>query len=261
MKGAAAISKYKLISLLLIAVAAIALATSGTIAFFTDFRESTGVFTAGSVYIELTEAAVKIDADGNLIEDSSRDRVQGAEVGNGHTPVIQDYGVVFPGQTIHKDPTVKNVGSEDAWVAVKVIIEDGTGDINKLFTYGNGTDDIDIERLLSGGLLDESAHVGTWCGYSGVCYNDNYAMLQYSSHRDGRYEFFFLMLKPMASGETVEVFDTFFIDPYFGNEEMQEFRELKITVQAFAVQEYGFSSCLEAVCEAFPERFDPLIKD
>lgn len=260
MKSIITSSKYKLIALLLIASAAIALATSGTIAFFTDFRESTGVFTAGSVYIELTEAAVKPDASGNLIEDTSRDRIEGVEL-SGSTPALHNYGVVFPGQTIHKDPTVKNVGSEDAWVAVKVIIEDGIGDINKLFTYGNGTDDIDIEHLLSGGLLDERVHVGTWCGYSGVCHNDNYAMLQSSSHRDGKYEFFFLMLKPMTSGESVEIFDTFFIDSYFGNEEMQEFRELKITVQAFAVQEYGFSSCLEAMCEAFPERFAALVND
>ena len=259
MKGAVMISKVKLIALLLIAAAAVSLATSGTIAFFTDYRESTGVFTAGSVYIELSEAAVKHDAGGNLVEDTSKDRIYGAEVGNGHAPVIQDYGVVFPGQTIHKDPTVKNVGSENAWVAVKIIIEDGNGDIYKLFGYDNGSDEIDIEHLIGGGLFEEQNRIGMWNGIPRVHYNDNYAMIQVAKRSAGRYEFYFIMQKPLLPGESVEIFNTMFIDEFFGNEQMQEFRNLTVTVQAYAVQTYGFSSCLEAMGTAFRNRFEAII--
>ena len=248
-------AKYRAVALLLIFAAAVALATSNTIAFFTDARESTGVFTAGNVYIELTEAAVTPDAAGNLIENTAANRISGAEIVSGGPLVVHNYGVVFPGQTIHKDPTVKNVGSESAWIAVKVIIEDGIGDIHKLYSYSDGLDDINIELLLQGGLLDEHVHVGDWNGMSDVCYNDNYAMIQASSHLQGKYEFFFIMQKPLESDEEVEVFDTFFVNEYFGNAEMQEFRELKVTVQAFAVQKYGFGSCLAAMTAAFSSHF------
>ena len=247
-------SKYKAIALLLIFAAAVALATSNTIAFFTDAKESTGVFTAGNVYISLTEAAVMLDAKGNLIENADAARIEGADVSSSN-PVENNYGRVYPGQTIHKDPTVKNTGDENAWVAVKVIIEDGAGDIYNLFKYNDDFDDIDIERLLVGGLLNEQVTVGPWNGIEDVCYNENYAMIQASSHEQGRYEFIFLMQKPLNPGEEVEVFTTVKIDPTFGNVEMQEFRDLKVTVQAFAVQQYGFSSCLEAMNAAFSSYF------
>ena len=249
-------SKYKLIALLLIAASALALATGGTIAFFTDARESTGVFTSGSVYIELTEAAVMVGPGGNLVEDTSRDRIFAAELSDGNPLTVNDYGVVFPGQSIHKDPTVKNTGSENAWVAVKVIIEDGIGDIYKLFGYdGASNDNIDIELLLGGGLLDQQVRLGTWRGIENVCYNENYAMVQSANRSAGRYEFFFIMEKPLGSGETVEVFDKLIINEFFGNAEMQELRELKVTVQAYAVQEFGFTSCLQAMRAAFADRF------
>ena len=254
MKKAVIAAKLKIFALLFIFAAAVALATSGTLAFFTDSRETTGVFTAGNVYIELTEAAVVADAQGNLIEDTTEYRVTGVEV-NSATPVIHNYGYVYPGQTIHKDPTVKNIGDDAAWVAVKVIIEDGIGDVHSLYSYNDVSDDIDIELLLRGGLLGESIHVGEWNGIYDVCHNDNYAMVQNSSRSAGIYEFIFYMLKPLNSGESVEIFDTLFIDNEFGNEEMQHFRELKVTVQAFAVQKYGFSDCYKAMNGAFEDYF------
>ena len=247
--------KFKIIAVVLALSAITAAVAGGSIAFFTDTQESEGVFTAGNVYIELSEAAVKTDANGNLIEDTSKDRIVGAEITADGASVVNDYGVVFPGQTIHKDPTIKNTGNFKAWLAVKVIIEDGIGDIHRLYSYSDGYDDIDIEQLLTGGLLDEQVSVGEWNGIPDVCYNDRYAMIQASSHAAGKYEFYFLMESPLESGESVEVFDTFFINPYFGNEEMQEFVEFRITVQAFAVQEYGFSSCYEAMMNAFSEHF------
>ena len=244
------------ITAITLAITAIASALiSGSIAFFTDSKENASVFTAGNVYIELSEAAVKADEGGNLIEDTSADRIYGSEINENGAIVVNDYGIVFPGQSIFKDPTIKNIGSSSAWVAAKVIIEDGAGDIHRLFNYNENYDDIDIEHLLSGGLLDENVHVGTWNGISDVCYNDRYAMIQNSNRTDGKYEFFFIMLQPLEKDDSVEIFDTVLFDPMFGNAEMVEFRELKITVQAFAVQTFGFSSCLDAMNGAFSEHF------
>ena len=244
--------KIKIIAIALTAMVISSALISGSIAFFTDSKVSTSTYTAGNVYIELSEAAVKNDGI-NLIEDPTADRIKGGEI-NGE-PVINDYGTLLPGQIIHKDPTIKNIGSHDAWVAAKVIIEDGVGDIFGLYCYNQEYDDIDIERLLSGGLLDEKVNVGIWNGIDGVCYNENYAMIQHSNRAEGKYEFIFLILNPVASGESVELFDTFFVDHMFGNEQMQQFKELKITVQAFAVQKHGFANCMDAMTNAFSEHF------
>ena len=226
-----------------------------TIALFTDTRSSTGTFTLGNVYIDMTEAAVISDSFGNLIENPDRPRVQAADTTEGGLPNIHDYGVVFPGQSIHKDPTVTNVGDVNAWIAVKVIIEDGVGDIHRLYRYSEEYDDIDIEGLLQGGLLDQTVHVDDWMGNEFVCYNEYYAMVQVSNHSTGRYEFYFIMLNQFAPGESVEIFDTLYINKFFGNNEMLEFKEFKITVEAYATQTNGFGSCYEAMTTAFPTRF------
>lgn len=248
-------SQFKIIAIALSLTVIICALVSGSIAFFTDSKESTSVYTAGSVYIELSEAAVK-NSNGNLIEDTEADRLLGGEINENGASVVNDYGVIFPGQKIHKDPTIKNIGNNSAWVAAKIIIEDGAGDIHKLFGYSDQSNDIDIERLVTGGLLDEVVNVGNWNSISSVCYNENYAMIQISDRYSGRYEFYFIMLNPLEKGASVELFDTFIVNSAFGNEEMLEFRELKITVQAFAVQTFGFDSCFEAMNNAFFEHFE-----
>ena len=192
---------FKATAIFVVIVALVTTAVNVTIAFFTDAKESTGVFTAGNVYISLTEAAIKSDGNGNLIRDPDADRIQGSELG-GTTDAVHDYGVVFPGQTIFKDPTVKNTGDNNAWVAIKVIIEQGAGcDLHELFGYNDDYDDINIKLLLDGGLLAESSYVGDWNGIPNACYNDKYVMLQVSNRSTGKYEFFFIMKNPMVKDE------------------------------------------------------------
>lgn len=246
------LTKFQIIALVL-AASFIAMAAGGSIAFFTDSKETTGVFTAGNVYIELSEAAVMKDAMGNLVADPSKDRIVGNEIGDGN-PVTNDYGLLFPGKTITKDPTIKNIGDSPAWVAAKVIIKDGEGDVHNILGY-DGYDELDIERLLAGGLLDEDVLVGTWNGIEDVCYNDNYAMVQVADRANGTYEFYFIMTKPIEKDASVLVFDTMMMHPLFGNEQMKEFKDFSITVQAFAVQTFGFSDCYSAMNAAFGEHF------
>jgi len=245
--------KLKMLAFILSIAACIVAVAGGTVAYFTDSKETNNVYTAGSIHISLTEAAVKLDAAGNLIEDTESPRVVGTAIGPG-SPVI-DHGYLFPGKTIHKDPTIENTGNSSAWVAFKVIISDGLGNIHDLIGY-YGNEDIDIELLLTGGLLDESVHVGTWEGISDVAYNANYAMVQAADPTLGVYEFYFFMLAPLAPGDSVTAFDTMFIDPLFSGQDMEEFRDLKLTVQAFAVQKFGFSSCYAAMTTAFGEHFE-----
>jgi hypothetical protein len=249
---------FKVIAIsLLVTMVAIG-AANATIAFFIDSKEYSGTFTAGNVYIEMTEAAVTRDSFGNLVKDETRARISAADTTEGGAPAVQDYGVIHPGQTIYKDPTVKNTGDWDAWIAVKVIVSDGIGDIHKLFGYNEFYEDIDIEGFLSGGLLDQQVHVGDWNGNEFVCYNENYAMVQLPDRHKGVYEFYFFMLDPLKKGESVQIFDTFFVDDTFGNTEMLQFKELEITIQAYAVQTHSLESCYEAMLEAFDNKFGNL---
>ena len=51
------------------------------------------------------------------------------------------------------------------------------------------------------------------------------------------------------------LFDHVNIDPAWDNEEMAELVDLKIEVQAYATQEYGFHSCFDAITAAFDDDF------
>ena len=253
MKKTLKFRKSYIFALVLVVCVIVIAASRGTIAYFSDDQEITNVFTAGNIYITLSEAAVKDDGYGNLIEDTESPRVEGVAI-NSTENVHHNFGMLYPGKVMHKDPTITNTGSDPAWVAAKVIITDGRGDINKLFGYFN-SEYIDVQLLLSGALLDEACYYGEWNGIEGVTYNDYFAMIQIPDVLNGTYEFYFFINPQLSVGEEVEIFNTMTIDPAFTNADMQELGELEITVQAFGVQVFGFASCFEAMTEAFPEYF------
>lgn len=222
-----------------------------TLAYFSSSKQASTTFTSGNVEIALSEAAVKRDSIGNLIEDTNSTRIFGTT----EDTVITDHGKVYPGQSIFKDPTITNIGDESEWIAAKVTITDGAGDLTKIIGY-DGYQDIDIERLLSGGLLDEHVDFGAWNGIDDVCYNDNYAMIQEADASAGEFVFYFLMLKPVNVGESVILFDQIYFDKMWDNSYMQHLTDLKIHVQAYGVQTFETESCLQAMTSAFPDHFD-----
>ena len=70
-------------------------------------------------------------------------------------------------------------------------------------------------------------------------------------------KFYFFILNPLEKGDEVTVFDTMIIDPMLSNTDMLELAELRITVQAFAVQQFGFDDCFSAMNGAFEDHFGP----
>ena len=156
-----------------------------------------------------------------------------------------------------KDPTIKNTGSDPAWIAAKVIVTDGSGDINKLYGFEN-SEYIDILEMFSGGLFNQTMHVGVWKSFESAYYNDHFAMVQVPDTANGVYEFYIFVLDQCEKDEEVELFDTMTISGEFTNSDMQELRELEITVQAFAVQAFGFENVYFAMTGAFPEHFEKL---
>lgn len=246
-----AVTKFNIVMSCLLLVLTVVMFVGVTLAYFSDRMQTQSTFTSGNVKITLSEAAVKRNAAGDLVEDTSKPRIFGAP---GET-VINDYGKVYPGQSVLKDPTITNTGSEAEWIAAKVVLSDGSGDLTKVMGYEN-SDMIDIEMLLSGGLLDERIHVGTWNGIAHVCYNDRYAMIQIPNAQTGEFAFYFLMLEPVPVGGSVLLFDQISFPMEWTNEELRELADLKIHIQAFGVQTFQLDSCFTAMTEAFPDHFD-----
>lgn len=221
-----------------------------TFAYFSDTKQVTNTITVGNVAIELTEAAVKRDNGGNLVEDTSAPRVKG-----GADTTIRDYGVIYPGISIYKDPTIKNIGNSDAWIAAKITITDGVGDISKVIGYENVAG-IDIGMLLSGGLLGEGCYFGEWNGIKDVLYNEKFAIVQKVDNRLGEYVFYVFFHNTFAPGAQEMLFDHFIIPEDWSGDMMQEFRELTIHIQAFGVQVFDLDSCYEAMTKAFSAHFN-----
>lgn len=219
-----------------------------TIAYFSDSRQIKNTMTVGNVEIELTEAAVRRDSTGQLVVDPAAPRVVGGD------STVQNYGYIYPGTIIQKDPTIRNVGSEDAWIAARIVVTDGQGDLHKVMGYDTAPG-IDIRMLLGGGLLDEAAHVGRWNGIDNVRYNDDYAMVQKADAVMGQYVFYLFLQNPFVSDDKVVLFDRLAVPPEWSSEQMQELKELNICVEAYGVQTFDLTSCYDAMTKAFPEQF------
>ena len=201
------IVKFNLIMSCVILLVFVMMFLGATIAYFTDTKQATNTFTAGNVRITLVESAVKPDEYGNLVKDPQ----QMMFTGKRDMSEVRDYGRVYPGMSVYKDPTITNTGDAPEWIAAKVTLTDGVGDLHKVIGYA-GYAEIDIERLITGGLLDEHVEVEDWNGIADVCVNDRYAMIQVADNAAAKYEFYFLMLKPFAVGESVTIFDKVVFD-------------------------------------------------
>lgn len=244
------IVKFNLYMSGVLLLAFILMFVSVTIAYFTSTKKATATFTAGNVEITLSEAAVIADESGNLVEDTSKPRFFG-----GADAILHEYGKVYPSQTIFKDPTITNIGDEPEWIAAKVVLNDGAGDLTEIIGYGEEFDAIDIELLLSGGLLEENVEFGEWNGLDNVCYNDHYAMIQVPNPAHNSYTFYFLILDPVAVGDSVVLFEHVTFDKDWNNHDMLQLADLEIHIQAYGVQTFQMDSCLTAMTEAFPDHF------
>lgn len=93
--------KKKIVALCLCIALAVVAIGGATLAYFTDTKTATNTFTVGNVKIKLDEKDIKA-TDGSRTEN-----------GNAYT--------IYPGASVEKDPTVTNVGENDAYVRVKVV--------------------------------------------------------------------------------------------------------------------------------------------
>ncbi len=114
----------KKITALCLCVALLAIAVVGaSLAYFTDTKSEKNTFTVGNVQIKLDETDI-------TKTDGSR-----TEKGN-------DYGSMYPGRSVTKDPIVHNVGANSAYIRAKVTLTGGINLLPQLFPnmeFENGT--------------------------------------------------------------------------------------------------------------------------
>ena len=240
------------VALLLIVVAAL----SATFAYFQDTDYVKNEFTVGNVEIDLTEGAwVKNDATGNI-----EPKGDGSRLFEGETALedsINNYGKLYPGMSIYKDPIVENTGSEDAYVAIKLTITDGEGDITKIAELFPYAPYINVSKIVSGGLsVDGMTYVPNdpILGTDGIHTTDDVTVKQVPKG-NGVWEIYLFATKALKTGESVEFFNTITIPETWDHAEMSEFVNFDIEIQAYATQTNGFANCVEAVTTAFGMSF------
>ena len=231
-------NKKKKITTVVLLFAFLAIAvTGGTLAYFTDTESDSHTYTTGNVEIALT------DGDASLA--------------NEH---------LYPTMVLAKNPTIENVGDENAYIAAKVTITSNgnlhtytkaDGSTGYLLGLSNAYDNIDISALVSGGLAD-ATDLTIEHGYHGtimVHKNAEYALYQDADKANNKYVLYFFIEAPKATTDKVVLFERLTIPAEWDNAEMDQLKGLEITVDAFGVQEYGFTSCYDAMTTAFPGEF------
>ena len=235
-------TKKKLIAIGICFVILVASILSNTIAYFTDDEEVSNTFTSGNVEITLDEAKVTVDTTTKRIT---------AVDHNIRSEEDQDFGTLYPSQSFIKDPTITNVSTEAAYIAAKVIVSDGAGDLRQIIaSTGTG---IDIEKILSGGLLTAYDVTENKTEVASKLATDDYVI--YQEVKNGDYVFYFFVKDAVAKGDTVELFETFSVPNKWDNEQMDHLKALKIDVKAYGVQTFGFDTSIKALEAAFPDDF------
>lgn len=249
--------KKKLIALCVcIAMLAIAL-IGGTMAYFTDEKAQENTFTAGNVEISLHEAVVTRNA--------TTGHYEAVDQANQRSTDSFDYGKIYPAQKIVKDPTITVASpSEATYIAAKItVINDDNApdlhDITDLQMVGAPSPLLDINKIIKGGLLSKT---GTYIeSYNGLKPAFGYtaetgdSIPSYTVYQkkvnDHKYEFYIFIEDVMTQDKSVTLFESIEIPKEWDNEEMNSLKGLKINVEAFAVQQYGFGKCYDAIKAAF----------
>lgn len=222
-------------ALLLAALVAVGI----TIAWFTDTKETTNVFTAGDVTIKLTE----MNPEKEIVDVTDHG-------------IQMDYGHVYPGREITKNSTVTNMGSEAAYLAAEIVILDGDRNINSVF-YVPGTSErvTALDKFFQGGVWGESFTRVASTAPHFITWESAHYVVRYDTRMTDGFWINVFVKDTLESGNSLLLWDGFTFPDTWGNNEMLECTNLRISVKVFAAQAAGFSSCEEAITSAFGEDF------
>lgn len=205
--------RMKLFALALCAVAIAVVSVIGTLAYLTDSAEVVNTFTVGNVHLRLDEA--EIDENGN-------DTGNRTEAGNQYH--------LIPGKTYVKDPTVTVIkGSEEAYVRMTVTIncyDELTAIFGDPFLPQYFVEGWDNTKWLTTNIIDKDDAANT-----------------------ATYEFrYFETVKTGKDNDLTldALFDAIVVPSSLNGDQLASIANLKITVEAHAIQASGFATADEA---------------
>ena len=220
----------KKILIIAVAVCLVVLSIAGSsIAYFTDEEAYTNVFTAGDV--DITLSAKNAEGTMETIDDDD----------NANSVLNIANANVYPGQVISKDVTIKNVGSERAFVGAVITLTRGDSnaavDASIVTKAGEGDDiPVAVTELITG-LTDKT-------GFDVRISDDGLTI-------------YVIKTAAIAENETAVILNDVVIPAAWDNAEMALFNGVKLNVVAYATQEAGFANATAALQAAF-DAFDTL---
>jgi len=246
----------KALTMILCAVALVAISVGATLAYLTDTQKVNNTFTVGHVDIELTEAKTNakgqpLDGDEVVTDVDQADRI----TGNNDGTVGNTYHLL-PGQSYTKDPkiTIKK-GSEDCFIAAKIVVS-GVAEGCPLIMDNN--DLLGIKDVVTGGVFDDqdyrfTANPCTWesdeIKLTQEKIGNNYVFMVYYKEVQEKIE-------ANSEDDAIEltIFNNITIPSAWDNDDIQTLKELKIEVAAYAMQAAGFED--KGVEEAYKACLD-----
>ena len=208
--------KKILVACLCVALAVLTIAGT-TLAYLTSHDTVTNTFTVGNVQIKLDEA--QVNADGTLVPNADRVKANSYKL--------------IPGHTYNKDPMVTVLkGSESSYIKMTVtfskaaelddIFKPNGADLTSIFTGYNAAN-----WIAKGNTEDTTANTRT-------------------------YEFWYkeAVAAPTADVALDALFDQIKAPDSLTNSDLNNLKDLKITVNAYAIQADGFATA-EAAWAAF----------
>lgn len=220
--------KKKTILVAAIAVMLVAaLVVGGTLAYFTDKDSATNTFTLGNVAITLDEASVtKTD---NTWSADKENRVK-----------ANDYGTIYPGAVLPKDPTVHNTGVNGAYIRATVNVSNCMNMIAAVYPDAPTYPAAEYVNVLADYLVDQ---LGEGWSVVGVTGGDTFKIGQFDAKFILKYD------GVLASGDsTTPMFTNVTVPAEFKSGSDYLFNEMKIEAQA--IQADGFDNW-EAAFNAF----------
>lgn len=203
----------KALMMVLCAVALVAISVGATVAYLTSTDTVTNTFTVGNVQIKLDEA--QANPDGTLVEKAPRVKANSYKL--------------LPGLTYNKDPMVTVLkGSEECYVKMTVtftkaaeldaIFAPEGADMTSIF---NGYDS--TNWIYKGNTKDTEANTRT-------------------------YEFWYKDVVDAASKDVPldALFDSITVPGFITNSQLATINDMKITVNAYAIQADGFADATAA---------------
>ncbi len=237
----------KVLGMILVLALTITGTIAGTLAYLTDKDDVQNTFAVGNVDITLFESEVEIGEN----EDGFYSYVD--KDGEDRTVKSNTYEDLVPGSTICKDPTVTNVGSEDAYIRVTLKHNNNTA----IFT--NFTEEEFLNSVFGlSETMDLAEHIDVaWTLADGTFGAEDANVRDLSGELEADEKVYvFYFKEALAKDEAITLFTKINVPTTFDNAEMAAFAGLEIDIHADAIQANGFDDVMEAF-EAFDAQFAP----